>query len=122
MTPKKKRGDVRRGKVRDRARFTDAQLDALIAEATVDAHDEDEQRMGFYNCIEEGLAVPFGTKILGVDVVVETVAESESGEIFAVCSRGGKRQRISILNLPLPRPRPKGWEWVEAYRYWVSGR
>lgn len=120
MIPKKKRGEIRCGKVRNRARSSGARLDALIAEATVDAHDDDEQRMGFYNCIEEGLAVPFSTKILGVDVVVGTVTESESGEIVAVCSRGGKRQRIPILDLPLPRPRPKGWEWIEAYRRWCE--
>ena len=32
---------------------------ALIAEATVDAYNESEQRMGFYTMIEEHLDMPF---------------------------------------------------------------
>jgi hypothetical protein len=35
-----------------------AELDAMVAEATVDAYDVDEQLMGFYAMFEEHLAVP----------------------------------------------------------------
>lgn len=42
-----------------------AQLQALVDEATVDAYDRDEQVMGLNTMIEDILAVPFETTVLG---------------------------------------------------------
>ena len=55
-----------------------AELDDLIADATIDAYDTSEQLMGFFNMIEEHLAVPFKTTILGQAVTVEGVMYDES--------------------------------------------
>lgn len=109
----------RRGR-RPRAALAGTTLEALVKEATVDAYGDDEQRVGFLTMIENHLALPFQTEIFGVPVKVERVDQNTSGEIVAVCTRGGKRQRIPILDLPLPSPRPKGWEWIEAYRCWAG--
>ena len=40
------------------AELSDAELDALVAQATVDAYDEYEQLASFHVVIEEHLAVP----------------------------------------------------------------
>jgi hypothetical protein len=40
-------------------------LEQLIAEATVDCYDEEEQATGLYTMIEEHLALPLKTTILG---------------------------------------------------------
>jgi hypothetical protein len=106
---------------RGRARLSARQLDALIEEAIVDAYGESEQRVGFLTMLEEHLAVPFETDIVGVTVRVEKVDLNDADEIVAVCRRGRQRQRIPILNLPLPSPPPPGWEWIEAYRRWARG-
>jgi hypothetical protein len=50
-----------------------ARLDALIEEATVDAHDESEQKAGFFTMLENHLVVPFSTEVLGTTVTVETI-------------------------------------------------
>jgi hypothetical protein len=71
--------------------------------------------------IEENLAVPFTTQVLGVPVTVERVDLTEDEQIVAVCSRGRHRQRLPILELPLPNPLPEGAEWIEAYRAWFTG-
>ena len=97
------------------------QLQALIEDATVDAHDESEQRVGFFTVLEEHLAVPFTTAVLGTPVVVERLDLTEADEIVAVCRRGRTRQRIDLSDLPLPSPPPQGWEWIAAYRHWVRG-
>lgn len=97
------------------------QLQALIEDATVDAHDESEQRVGFFTVLEEHLAVPFTTDVLGTRVVVERLDLTEADEIVAVCRRGRTRQRIDLSDLPLPSPPPQGWEWIAAYRHWVRG-
>jgi Calcium binding len=44
------------------------QLDKLIEEATVDAYDEEQQATGFFTMIEENLALPFRTRVLGIEV------------------------------------------------------
>jgi hypothetical protein len=94
-----------------------AALDALIEEATVDAYDDDEQRVGFLTMLEEHLAVPFATQVLGVEVIVAKI-EFSAGDIVAICTRGQTRQAIGILDLPLPAPAPAGAEWIDAYRRW----
>jgi hypothetical protein len=72
--------------------------------------------------IEQHLALPFETVVLGVAVTVKAVDVAESGHIVAICHRGRERQVIPILELPLPDPLPSGWEWIEAYRRWTKGR
>jgi hypothetical protein len=96
-------------------------LAALIEEATVDCHDESEAVTGFLTMIEEHLAAPFATVVLGVDVTVTGVELTEREEIVAVCTRGKHRQRIPICEVPLPSPPPLGAEWIEAYRHWAGG-
>ena len=100
---------------------TPAQLDELIHEATVDCHDEDEQLTGLFSVMEENLALPFMTPILGVDASVASIEMDDSGRIKAVCERDGQQQRIDLVDLPLPSPPPSGVEWIAAYRRWLDG-
>jgi len=95
---------------------------ALIAEATVDAYNESEKRMGFYTMFEEHLDMPFDATILGASVIVDRVDLADDGQIVAVCRRGRSKQAVSILELPLPTPRPAGAEWIDAYRLWSKPR
>lgn len=99
--------------------FRKTRLEAMIAEATVDAYGESEQLGGFYTMIEEHLAVPFETTLLGVPVIIKGVDLTERDEIVAICARGRLRQAIPILDVVLPSPAPAGAEWIEAYRYWA---
>jgi hypothetical protein len=95
-----------------------AELDALIAEATVDCYGEDEQLTGLATVITDNLAVPFETTVLGVAVTVRKIDQTDSG-IVAICVRGKNRQAIPVLDLPLPDPPPRGAEWIDAYRRWA---
>ena len=96
-----------------------AALDELVAEAVVDAYNDDEQLTGLYTMIVENLAVPFDTRLLGVEVTVRRVDLQAEG-IVAICQRGRDRQAIGILELPLPDPAPDGAEWIAAYRQWAG--
>lgn len=93
-------------------------LDALIEQATVDAYGDEEQRLGLYTAIEDDLAMPFTTEVLGVEVTVTKVDLTGSG-VVAQCRAGRHRQAINILDLPLPTPPPEGAEWIDAYRRWA---
>ena len=99
-----------------------SRLDAMIEEAIVDAYNEAEQAVGFHATIEQHLALPFETVVLGTIVTVRKLDVIASGNIVAFCYRGRERQAIPILELPLPHPLPVGWEWIEAYRRWARGR
>lgn len=120
MTPMTKPAADR--KARQRKEHPAPTLDALIEEATVDAYDESEQTAGFYTMLEDHLAMPFSTEVLGMEVTVERIDMTDDEEIVAVCARGRSRQRIRIVDLPLPNPAPEGSEWIDAYRRWASRR
>lgn len=96
-----------------------AELDELVAEAVVDAYNDDEQLTGLYTMIEDNLAMPFDTTVLGVEVTVRKVDLRADG-IVAICHRGRDRQAIEVLDLPLPDPAPEGAQWIAAYRYWTG--
>lgn len=105
---------------RRRSGLSVAKLDTLIEEALVDAYGDSEQRTAFFTVIEDALALPFTTQVLGVDVTVERLDLTADEQIVAVCRHGRVRQRIPILDLPLPDPPPQGTEWIEAYRRWAN--
>jgi hypothetical protein len=112
----------RRKTARKNLRRHNAHMDALIAEAIVDAFNESEQTVGFYTMMENRVALTFETAILGIKVAVEQIDMNEDDAIVAVCRHGSKRQRIPLLDLPLPSPTPRGAELIAAYRYWRTGR
>lgn len=96
-----------------------AALAGMIAEATADAYGDDEQLTGLFTMLEEHLAVPFTTTVLGVEVTVCKI-DLTADSIVAVCARGRHRQRIDLLDLPLPTPAPDGAAWIDAYRHWAG--
>jgi len=101
-------------------RWKKSKLEDLIHRAVLDAEDDEEQQMGFYEALEEHLRFPFKTALAGHPLVVKGLTVGEDDEILAVCLRGGEKVGIPLLDLPMPKPPPKGAEWVEAYRLWVQ--
>jgi Calcium binding len=112
--PKRKSAEGQRVDVR--------RLEALVEEATVDCYDETEEALGLFTAIEDNLELPFQTRVLGLEVTVVAVAQSDDGSVVAVCTRNDERQRIPLLDLPLPSPPPKGAEWIAACRHWARHR
>jgi hypothetical protein len=96
-----------------------AELDGLIARATVGCYSEDEELAGFATMIGDNLAVPFQTTVLGVTVTVRKIGYTDSG-IVAICAQGKHQQAIPVHDLPLPDPPPQGTEWITAYRRWAG--
>ncbi|WNM36233.1 hypothetical protein RKE30_40750 [Streptomyces sp. Li-HN-5-11] len=67
---------------------------------------------GFFTMIEESLAVPFTSAVLGVEVSLVGVDLTEDGRVVARRARGSVRQDIGMLELPLPEFAPEGWQWI----------
>lgn len=101
-----------------RQTISSTKLDELIEEATVDCYNEAEQITGLFTMIEEHLALPFQTPVLGNAVTVTRVDVTVENQIMVICQRDGHRQTIPILDLPLPTPAPAGAESIDAYRRW----
>ncbi len=97
-------------------------LAEMIEEATVDAYDESEQAMGWFNVLEEYLELPFDTVVLGMPVRVTRIDHRHDDRLVAICTRGRDEQAIGLADLPLPTPVPPGAEWIEAYRRWSERR
>lgn len=104
--------------VRPRAPGEPAAPEALIEEATVDAYGQDEQLTGFFTMIEESLAVPFTTTVLGVGVSVVGVDLAEDGRVVARCARGRSDRTSEFWTCHCRNP-PRGLAMVGAYRYWA---
>src|SRR2546428_5810026 len=102
-------------------RLSKTRLDRLVEEAIVDCYNESEQVVGLYTMIENNLALPFETMVLGVAVAVGRGDLTRRGGIVAGCRRAGGRQNLPNPDLPLPPPRPPGAERMEAYRHSVGG-
>jgi hypothetical protein len=103
----------------DRRRRVD--LEAMLAEAFIDAYGEEEQLTGLFTMVEEELALPFDTEVLGIPVQVVAVDMTDSLGLVAVCRRGDRSQRVALEDLPLPSPPPPGADWIAAYRLWREG-
>lgn len=101
------------------ARISTARLEEMVEEATIDCYNESEKVCGWFTMIDDRLAVPFETVVLGVTVTVERIDLTPADQIVAVCSRGRHRQSILLLDLPLSLATPEGAEWIDAYRLWV---
>jgi hypothetical protein len=97
-----------------------ARLEEMVEQAIVDCYNDSEQVCGLFTLLDEALAVPFETSILGVPVTVTAVDLAVGDRIVALVRRDGDRRRVPLLDLPLPDPPPTGWEWVAAYRRWAT--
>ena len=111
---------AKRTHVRHR-RLLPLRLDELIEQAIVDAYGPAEQAVAFHATLEQELALPFNTIVLGVMVSVRKLDVTHCGEVVAVCDRGRERLSIPLTELAIPEPPPTGWEWIEAYRRWARG-
>ncbi len=102
------------------ARQADPDLDTLIEEITVDAHDQDEQLMGFENAFDEDANLPCHGSVLGEDVEILSVSRGDNrAELVATCQRKGRRYEIALLDIAINAD-PDTSRLVAAYRRWLT--
>lgn len=99
---------------------SNAELDALIEEITVDAYDQDEQLMGFENAFDENTSFPCHGTVIGEEVEVLSVSRANNRhELIAACQRNGSRYQIALLDINLD-PDPDTSRLIAAYRRWLT--
>jgi hypothetical protein len=101
------------------ARPTDAELDSLIDEITVDCHDEYEQLTAFQTAFENDASFPCPGTVVGEQVDVLSVAgEDDRHELIATCQRNGRHYQIALLDIQLNAD-PDTSRLIAAYRRWI---
>jgi hypothetical protein len=101
-------------------RHANPELDELIDEITVDAHDQDEQLMGFENAFDEDANFPCPGTVLGEKVNVLRVSRGDNRhELIATCQRDGRRYDIALLDIDVDAD-PATSRLLAAYRRWAT--
>ena len=101
-------------------------------EIVVDAHDEEERAMGWFNYLQDQLRFPFkavciarrATSPLQVDHEVEVIdlagGEECEDEIFVTIRRGKDDLAVPLSQLKPVQAGEQTTQAVEDWRYWVS--
>jgi Calcium binding len=93
----------------------------LIDEITVDAHDDDEQLMGFEAAFDEDASLPCTGTIVGQQVQTLSVSRtSNRQELIATCQRDGRTYEVALLDIHLQAD-PATARLVAAYQRWIGG-
>ena len=99
-------------------RQADPDLDNMIDEITIDAHDEDEQLTGFENAFDEDATFPCHGTVIGEPVEVLHVSRAEGRrELIATCQHTGNRYEIALLDITIDGD-PTTARLLAAYRRW----
>jgi len=98
----------------------DPELDDLIADITVDAHDHDEALMGFENAFDEAACFPCPATVIGETIKILSVATSNGRqELIATCQRAGHRHHIALLDITINANQTAS-RLLAAYRHWTG--
>jgi hypothetical protein len=101
------------------ARHANPDLDNLIYEITADAHDEDEQLMGFEAAFDQDASFPCPGTVIGEQVEVLHVSRADNrNELIATCQRSGRRYEVALLDIDLNTD-PATARLLAAYRRWM---
>jgi len=94
----------------------DPELERLIDSiAEQDCDSEADVAMGLCYAIQEHVRFPITGKVIGEEVTVLGVEESDGLEVMAICERNGRKYRVRLQDIEL-RERVAGRQWIDAYR------
>ena len=91
------------------AKFTEKFPDKPIEEATSDAYNESGQAGGFLSMIDENLALPFVTQVLGQEVTGAKIGVTKRDEIVAIAHVARRLKQLQFSNC---RCQSRGQIWV----------
>jgi len=99
---------------------TNAELDNLIEEITVDCNDEEDVLMGFESAFDEDASLPCPGTVVGepVEVLSVNAADQRRG-LTATCQRAGRSYEIALLDINIDAD-PATSRLIAAHRRWAT--
>lgn len=100
---------------------SDAALDLLIEELTVDCYGDEEQLGGLLVGAEDALEIGEVARVVGTPIRVIGVTQGPDVRrgLIAVCERDGQRFEVSLVDVDF-EPRSELGHVAAAYRRWLS--
>lgn len=98
-------------------------IDALIADVTVDADGAGEQLWSFRQAFEDIARFPFRATVVGAEVTVTEVDfdGDERRGLVALCQRAGESYNVSLIDITPAGPQPlETSQLIDAYRRWAG--
>jgi len=98
-------------------------LEALLAQATVDCYDVEEEFSGVLCTLDDNLNFPLQAEILGEPVEVIGLDDRRSSlrkGIVARVRKGGREYSVGLAELNFIALDPASTEWLAMYRYWAG--
>jgi hypothetical protein len=103
-------------------KMNEERLQELIAEATIDCYDEDEEFWGMLATLEDELDFPLTATLIGeaVELIgLDGPASSSHRGIVAQVRRKGQIYSVSLADLQVTDSDSHSAEWLAAYHYWL---
>lgn len=102
------------------ASHADHQLDELIAEITIDCHDDDEALTAFENTFDEDARLPCPATVIGEPVDLISIGQRNGRrELIATCQHGTQHHDIALLDIDIHAD-PALSRTLAAYRRWLG--
>ena len=99
--------------------WSDAELDELIEEVLVDAHNDSEQ-LGSFECVIADSDLPVAAEALGMEcTLVEVVFDGDERRgLVGVIDLDGRRHRLSLLDVTITDVASEAAQLLAAFRRW----
>lgn len=98
-------------------------LEELLAQATVDCYDDEEEFMGVLYTLADNLNFPLQATTLGEPVAVMGLDDNRSSPrqgVLATVRKGDREYLVALSELEFVDPDPISAEWLAMYRYWLG--
>lgn len=97
-------------------------LRELVAEATIDCYDEEEQFWGMLTALDDELDFPIAATLIGerVELInIDGASSSSHRGIVARVHHKDQEYSVSLADLQINETNSHNSEWLAAYHYWL---
>ena len=103
----------------------EAQLEALLNEATAHSYDEEDEFWGVFSALMGRISYPLEAQVGGQAVTLIGLdgpgSNLEMG-IVAQVEKGGAQETVPLSELEAVDPDPDSAAWLAVYKYWRAKR
>jgi hypothetical protein len=99
----------------------EAQLEALLKEATAHSYDEEDEFWGVFSALMGRISYPLQAQVGGEAVTLTGLDGPSSNQetgIVAQVEKGGAQETVPLSEIEAVDPDPDSAVWLAMYKYW----